>query len=58
MTLKAPLAVLAVSGLLLLAYPALGEDQPIPGASTAAQATSPGNEASDKPAWAGDLSTR
>ena len=52
-------AILAVIGLALLAHPAQADDQAMPGASTAAGATSPGNQPSgEKPTWAGDLATR
>ena len=52
-------AFLAVSGLALRASPALAGDLSMPQASTAASAVSPGSkDAGDKPAWAGDLSTR
>ena len=52
-------AALALGGLALIAFPALADDQPMPGASAAAGAASPGSkETGDKPAWAGDLSTR
>lgn len=47
-----------VSGCIVLAHPALGDDRPMPGASTASGATAPGADAGDKPAWAGDLATR
>ena len=48
-----------MAGCIGLAYPALGDEQPMPGASTASGATPPGNkDAGDKPSWAGDLATR
>ncbi len=50
---------MAASGLVPLAFPALADDRPMPGASASAGASSPGSrDADDKPAWAGDLSTR
>lgn len=52
-------AFLVVSGCLMLAQPARSDDRPMPGASTASGATSPGSkDADDKPAWAGGLATR
>ena len=48
-----------VSGCIVLACPALGDDQPMPGASTASGATPPGSkDTDDEPAWAGGLATR
>ena len=59
MTVNALRAFLAVSGLVLLVYPASADDQPKLAASTADGLTLFGNkEAGDMPAWASDLSTR
>ena len=52
-------AAVLVAGCIVLAQPARSDDQPMPGASTASGATSPGSKAQDeKPAWAGGLATR